>query len=109
MEELKSLDLIGLVTALVIAVGGIFSHYFKKWLRGETEDSLIRYLFGSKAWKHTVGAVLAVVTTVITMYAGGQVDLATISGLTTIFLIGYAGDSVLNKDSQFGGKAVVAA
>lgn len=109
MEELKSLDLIGLITALVIAIGGIFSHYFKKWLRGETEDGLIRYLFGGKAWKHTIGAVIAVVTTVVTMYAGGQVDLATISGLATVFLIGYAGDSALNKDSQLNGKAIVAA
>lgn len=108
MEELKSLDLIGLVTALVIAIGGIFSHYFKKWLRGETDDSIIKYLFGGKAWKHTIAAVLAVVTTVITMYSAGQLDLATISGLMTIFLVGYAGDSALNKDSQYNAKPLAA-
>ena len=32
------------------------------------------------------------------MFTAGQLDLTTIAGLLTVFTIGYAGDSALNKD-----------
>lgn len=98
MEELKALNLIPLALALVIALAGMFAHYIKRWLRGETQDSLREYLFGAQSWKHTVQAAFAVIATVGTMFMAGQLDLATLTGLVTVFTIGYAGDSALNKD-----------
>lgn len=98
MEELKALNLVALGLALLIALAGMFAHYIKKWLRGETQDSLLEYLFGANSWKHTVQAAVAVVVTVFGMFSAGQLDLATIAGLLTVFTIGYAGDSALNKD-----------
>ena len=98
MEELKALNFLALALALGIALLGMFAHYVKKWLRGETQDSLLEYLFGANSWKHTVQAAVAVVVTIVGMFTAGQLDLATIAGLITVFTIGYAGDSALNKD-----------
>jgi len=99
MEELKALNLLALAMALGLALVGMFAHYIKKWLRGEIHDSLITYLFGKDSWKNTVQAVFAVVATVFGMFTAGQLDLSSMSGLVTIFTIGYVGNSALNKDS----------
>jgi small-conductance mechanosensitive channel len=100
MEDLKNIDAIGLVVTITISLAGMFIHYLKKWLRGETKDSLFNYIFGKKSWKHTVNTVLTVVATIGTMFASGQLDYNTLSGLIAITSIGYACDSIVNKDSD---------
>lgn len=99
MEELKALNFLALALALGIALLGMFAHYVKKWLRGEIHESLFTYLFGAESWKSTVQATLAVISTVFAMFTAGQLDLSSFAGLITVFTIGYAGDSALNKDT----------
>lgn len=100
MDELKALNFAALAIALVVALLGMFAHYIKKWLRGETHDTLLHYLFGAEAWKNTVQAVFTVVAAVGSMFIAGQVDISTFAGLLALFTIGYAGDSALNKDNH---------
>lgn len=100
MEELKALNFVALAIALGVSLLGMFTHYIKKWLRGETRESLMNYLFGSNSWKYTVQAVFAVFGTVFAMFTANQLDMSTFAGLVTIFTIGYAGNSAFNKDSD---------
>lgn len=99
MDELKALNLVALAVSLAIALAGMFAHYFKKWLREETRDSVYAYFFDRDSIKHTLSAAGAVVVAVLSMALAGQVDLNSLAGLTALFTIGYAGDSALNKDT----------
>lgn len=99
MEELKALNWAALGITLAIALAGMFSHYVKKWLRDETQDTVYSYFFDADSIKHTLSAAGAVILAVGGMFVSGQVDLNTLAGLTAVFTIGYAGDSALNKDS----------
>lgn len=106
MEELKALNWLALGLTMVVALAGMFAHYVKKWLRGETSDTFYSYFFDRDSIKHTLSAAGAVIAAVGGMFLAGQVDLNTIAGLAAIFTIGYAGDSALNKDTLLVAKGL---
>ena len=98
MEALQSLNWVNLAITVFFALLGMTCHYVKKWLRGETHNTLTEYLFANGTWRNTVQATLAVLGTVLTMFVTGQIP-DSIQGLVTVFTIGYAFDSALNRDS----------
>lgn len=101
MDELMALNFMHVALAMAVALAGMFTHYVKKWLRGETDDTLMQYLFPNGAWKYTAQAVLAVISAVLSLFITGYADVSTLAGLTAIFTIGYTCDSLLNKDSSY--------
>lgn len=100
MDELRAINFVHLALALTIAIVGMFFHYYKMWLRGQTKASLGSYLFGKKAIKSTINATLVVFGTIITMFVANMIDIRTIGGLVAIFTLGYTGDSMMNRDSS---------
>lgn len=100
MNELDKIDVLNLTIALVIGMIGMFFHYLKMWLRGQTRISLAKYLFGKGTFKSTISALLAVFGTIFTMFASNMIDIKTISGMVTVFTLGYTGDSMLNRDTE---------
>jgi hypothetical protein len=98
MDELDKVVVLHLAVAISVAVAGMFFHYFKMWLRGQTKSTLLKYMFGKEALKSTLNTTVVVVGTVITMYVSNMISVSTISGLLAIFTLGYTCDSMLNQD-----------
>lgn len=99
MDELMALNYVNLGIAMAVALAGTFTHYIKKWLRGETDDGALQYLLNRQALRYSAQTMLAVIAAVGTLFLTGQVDVSTIAGLSAIFTIGYTCDNLLNKDS----------
>lgn len=99
MDELMALDYVNLGIALAVALAGTFTHYIKKWLRGETDDGALQYLLNREAWRYSAQTMFAVIAAVGSLFISGYADVSTIAGLSAIFTIGYTCDSLLNKDS----------
>jgi multisubunit Na+/H+ antiporter MnhB subunit len=100
MEELKTIDIVGLLIAIAVGMFGMFIHYYKMWLRGQTTASLYKYLFGKKSWKHTINATLIVIGAICGLFLSHTLDITTLGGLFSIFTVGYTGDSMLNRDGN---------
>lgn len=98
MKELADINVVNLLVALVIAISGMFFHYYKMWASGQTRSTLRNYLFGKKALKSTLAAVFAVIGTVFTMYIASMISIDTLNGLLAIFTLGYTCDSLINRD-----------
>lgn len=99
MDELLALNFVNLAIAMAVALAGTFTHYIKKWLRGETDDGALHYLLNRDALRYSVQAMFAVATAVLGLFVTGYADVNTIAGLSALFTIGYTCDSLLNKDS----------
>lgn len=91
MEELRWL--VSLPMLLIIGVLGMFTHFLKKEIKGETVTDIAAYF--ADHFKSTfialVTTLLGVLTYYLTLATGQPADVV------TVFLSGYMFDSVLNK------------
>lgn len=83
---------------ILIGLCGQLAHWLKKWARGEIECGLWTYVMTNK--KHTIGAILAMLTTIIGLYAGTENIELTKQFMALSFFAGYTADSTLNKAPQ---------
>ena len=86
--------------AILVGVGGMLAHFWKRKLKRQTIDGLKQYVLGHPAY-----TVAALVVTFAGSWAYGQalppIDLGNLTGLlaqyTPIFTAGYMVDSAINK------------
>ena len=83
------------IALLLTAMAGLVAHWLKRYCRGQTEASFKDYMLTYK--KQTIASVTSVVAAIAALWvASDSVELAG-QTLSTAFLIGYAGDSAINK------------
>lgn len=82
-----------LLIYILIGLVGMLAHWLKKWARDEIDCSLYQYCMTYK--KHTIGAVITMIGSVLTIYSGGP-DLSQVTA-TAVFIAGFAADSAANK------------
>ena len=104
VQEITLDGLLTLSGVYAIALAGMFSHYLKKWLRGETSDSLWAYLFGKRTWKSTINASLAVLGSCFALFATGELGVPTFSQVIAVFTVGYTCESMFNSDTKLASK-----
>lgn len=78
---------------LAVALMGLFSHWLKKWGRGQTQAGFVEYMQAHR--RHSVASVCTVVSAVVGLYLGGQAGNELAPGLA--FMAGFSADSVMNK------------
>lgn len=97
-RQLGALSVYGIVFAL--SLGGMASHYLKKWLTGQIEGSLFNYLFRDNP-RRTGLAVFTLIGVVGAAIAAGQFDGVSLQQLfMPAWLLGYTVDSVANKGAS---------
>lgn len=82
---------------LLVGFWGLFSHWLKKWARGQIESSFIAYMRSEK--KHSIASVATLFAAIVAMYVGGDIEL-TKQTLAIGFMAGYGIDSAVNKSSD---------
>ena len=85
------------IALLLIGFLGLFSHWLKKWGRGQTKASFKEYMKTHK--NHSIASVSMLVSSIVGMYAIGDVEL-TNQVMATAFLAGFAIDSTINKTPE---------
>lgn len=83
-----------LILLLLAGFSGLFAHWFKRWLRGQTEAGFIDYMSTHK--RHSAASVLSLLGAIIAMVAVADVEL-TQQTLALAFMAGFSIDSTLNK------------
>jgi hypothetical protein len=81
------------VKLLAIALVGLFSHWLKKWGRGQTKAGFVEYMRVHR--RHSIASVCAVIGEVVSLYLSGQAGNELAPGLA--FMAGFVADSVMNK------------
>lgn len=83
-----------LLILLLAGIAGLFSHWLKKWGRGQTASTFKEYMESHK--RYSIASVTAMIGAIAGMCVVGDVEL-TQQTLATAFLAGFAVDSTLNK------------
>ena len=91
MEEYKFL--LELPWLIVIALLGMFTHFLKKNIKGETPTAIIQYFKDN--FKSTLTAIIVTVVTASGYFF--QLNPDEFNDIVAIFLIGYMFDSTINK------------
>lgn len=86
-----------LLLLILIGLVGLVAHWFKRWVRGQTEANLVDYMLTHK--RYTAASVLTVVGGVVGICATGDVDLSQQTAAIA-FMAGYNIDSALNKSPE---------
>lgn len=87
-----------IVFMFLIGLLGMSAHWLKLWSRGQTDLHVIHYIQTNK--KATYQALSALIASLFTLYQSGVIDYTSMHDFTTIFLAGYAADSVVNSDNE---------
>lgn len=87
--------IINFLLMLASGVLGLTSHWFKRWVRGQTRHDFVVYLCINKA--ATWSSVVTMVASVFALAPSADMDL-TMQALGNAFMAGYMIDSALNKD-----------
>jgi hypothetical protein len=83
-----------LIFFILAGLAGMVAHWFKKWATGEFDCNLYEYIMVHK--RHTAGAVLTTVGSIIGLVATGNVEISQ-QTLALAFFAGYTFDSSMNK------------
>lgn len=84
-----------LLLFLAVGIFGQIAHWAIKWSRGQIECGLYNYVMTHK--KHTVGAVLTTMVSIIALFAGSENLEITKQTLALAFFAGFGFDSAINK------------
>jgi len=83
-----------LILLLLTGFAGLFAHWYKRWLRGQTVAGFIDYMSTHK--RHSAASVLSLFGAIAVICAGADVEL-TQQSVALAFTAGFSVDSTLNK------------
>jgi hypothetical protein len=87
-----------IVLMFLIGLAGMSAHWLKLWSRGQTDLHIFHYINTNR--KATYQALSALIASLFTLYQSDIIDYTSVHDFTTIFLAGYAADSVVNSDNE---------
>lgn len=85
------------IALLLIGLSGLFSHWLKRWARGQTVSGFVEYMNANK--RHSIAAVASLFGAIAALYTSGPVEF-TQQYAALAFLAGYSVDSALNKSPE---------
>lgn len=100
---MESILTLSFLVFYVTGIGGMFSHWAKRWLRLETKSNLFEYLFVNHP-RYTASAFLAYTGAILALVFGGHADFESTQALGLAYAAGYGIDSALNKDIKNDGE-----
>lgn len=98
---INTVDILAAAIFGLAGVVGMFSHWFKRWIRAEVKVSLFDYLF-TKNSRYTLYAFFSYAGVMAGLFQIGIDNYISSESLILSFMAGYNIDSVVNKDVKSG-------